>query len=372
MGPAMTSVLHVTQPTDGGVGAYVAAVSADQSARGWDVCVACPDGRLSADLESQGIRREPWPAVRAPGPSVLPEALRLREILDRVRPDVLHLHSSKAGLAGRLAARGRRPTLFQPHGWSWLAAPAGTVGATLAWERWAARWTALFVCVGRGEAEQAAEAGLRGRYVVVRNGVDLNRFRPTREVDRLAARARLGIAPGAPVAACVGRVTPQKGQDVLLAAWPSVAAQLPEARLVIVGGGESRQVLRGRAPSSVTFEDPVRDVRPWYAAADVVVLPSRWEGLSLTLLEALATGRCVVASDIPGITEMTPDGAGALVPPGDAPALAREIGDRLEHPERARAEGTVAARYAAAEADVRRTHERLARLTARAAATDLR
>jgi len=365
----MTSVLHVTQPTEAGVAAYVSAVCADQSARGWEVSVACPDGPLVADLERQGTPRTAWPAVRSPGASALSEAVHLRRIIERVRPDVLHLHSAKAGLAGRLAARGRVPTLFQPHGWSWLAAPAGTVRATLAWERWAARWTTLFVCVGRGEADQAAEAGVRGRYTVVRNGVDLRRFRPARDVDRLDARSRLGIAPETPVAACVGRVTPQKGQDVLLAAWPSVVDQLPDARLIIVGGGESRQELRGHAPPSVIFNDAVPDVRPWYAAADVVVLPSRWEGLSLTLLEALATGRSVVASDIPGITEMAPGGSGALVPPDDPPALAREIGSRLEHPERARMEGVAAARYAAAEADVRQTHERLARLTARVAST---
>lgn len=358
------SVLHVSQPTEAGVAAYVTAVCADQAARGWDVTVACPDGgQLAADLAGWGINRMAWPAERGPGIESVPEVQRLHRLLDRVGPDVLHLHSSKAGLAGRLAAHGRPPTLFQPHGWSWLAARRGTVQATLAWERVATRWTTLFVCVGRGEAKQGGDYGLKGRYAVVRNGVDLERFRPAEDHDRRAARRRLGIAADARLAACVGRVTRQKGQDTLLAAWPAVHARQPDARLAIIGGGDWRESLRRTAPPSVLFHDHVRDVWQWYAAADIVVLPSRWEGLSLTLLEALASGRAVVASDIPGIADAAPEGAGALVPPDDPAALAEAIGDRLDHPDRTRAEGLVGAQYATAEADVRRTHERLAAIT---------
>jgi glycosyltransferase involved in cell wall biosynthesis len=126
-------------------------------------------------------------------------------------PDVVHLHSSKAGLAGRLAVRGRVPTLFQPHGWSWLAAPNTLLRATLAWERLAARWTSAYICVGDGEAELGRAKALRGRFMVVRNGVDLEQFQPAGEVERLAARARLGVPHDAALAVCVGRVTRQKG-----------------------------------------------------------------------------------------------------------------------------------------------------------------
>ena len=69
------------------------------------------------------------------------ETQRLRRLISQVDPDVVHLHSAKAGLAGRLAVRGTRPTLFQPHGWSWLAARGATARGALAWERLAARWT---------------------------------------------------------------------------------------------------------------------------------------------------------------------------------------------------------------------------------------
>ena len=360
----MPTVLHVTQPTDAGVAGYVADLCADQQARGWDVRVACPDrGQLPRALAALGIRRTRWEADRAIGTGIPSEAVRLSRLLDRTGPDLLHLHSSKAGLAGRLAARGGLPTLFQPHGWSWLAAPRRLVEATLAWERFAARWTTLYLCVGEGEAEQGRVHGLRGRYCVVRNGVDLTHFGRADDDERRIARARLNLPMDARLALCVGRVTRQKGQDVLLAAWGAVRARCPDAMLAIVGTGDLLEPLRAAAPPGVIFAGHVDDPRPWYVAADLTVLPSRWEGLPLTLLEALAVGRSVVGSDIPGISEALPEEAGTLVPADEPGALAEAITYRITRAEVTDAEGAAAARYAAEHADVRRTYDILARLT---------
>lgn len=365
---AVPTVLHVSQPTTSGVGAYVSQVCLDQAMRGWDVTVACPDhGDLAGELARCGIPCLDWPATRSPGPQVVTEALSLRRVLNHVRPDVVHLHSSKAGLAGRLAVRGRLPTLFQPHGWSWFAAPPGMSRAAVQWERRAARWTTSFVCVGDGEVRQGRAQSVPGRYTVVHNGVDLETFQPAGSRDRIVARAHLGVGRDVPLALCVGRVTRQKGQDVLLAAWPAVTRRQPDAQLAILGHGELSRSLRRRSISNVIWPGDVRDVRPWYAAADVVVLPSRWEGLPLTLLEALAVGRAVVGSDIPGIADELPPGAGALVPSEDTTSLAAAVAHRLQRRDLAQAEGVVGARHAAAAADVHRTHDALAEVTARVA-----
>jgi glycosyltransferase involved in cell wall biosynthesis len=357
------SVLHAAQPTEAGVASYVAGVAADQLARGWRVTVACPaGGQLAATLAERGIPRLHWPATRAPGLRTVPETRRLRQLISAVQPDVVHLHSAKAGLAGRLAVRGRRPTLFQPHGWSWLAARGATARGALAWERLAARWTHLLVCVDEGEAAHARHRRVGTRHLVIRNGVDLANFRPFDPRARDSARDRLGVNRDAPLAVCLGRVTRQKGQDVLLAAWPQVRSQCPAALLCIVGNGEALPALRAGAPPGVQFRPPATDPRHWYAAADVVVFPSRWEGLSLTLLEALASGCCVVVADIPGLAEAISAGAGVRVPAGDAEALARALARRLTEPELRAAEGRAAARAAHA-FDVRWTHERLATVT---------
>ena len=358
------SVLHAAQPTEAGVAAYVAGVSADQLARGWRVVVACPPGgQLAAALAVRGIPWLHWPATRSPGPGTVFETRRLRQLIKMVRPDVVHFHSAKAGLAGRLAVRGRRPTLFQPHGWSWLAARGATARAALAWERLATRWTDLLVCVGEGEAAQARHRCVGNRHLVIRNGVDLATFMPCDPQARVAARQRLGINRDAPLAVCLGRLTRQKGQDVLLSAWPQVRSRCPAAQLCIIGDGEALPRWRAGAPPSVHFFPPVTDPRPWYAAADVVVLPSRWEGLSLTLLEALASGCPVVVSDIPGLAEAVIPGVGARVPAGDTDALASAVARRLAEPGLRAAERRAAAQ-AARTFDIRRTHDQLAAVTA--------
>ncbi|SEG69558.1 Glycosyltransferase involved in cell wall bisynthesis [Thermomonospora echinospora] len=341
-------VLHVVQPTTSGVGAYVADACADQQRRGWHVAVACPDeGDLARRLAELRIVRFRWAAERVPGPRTLAEARRLHRLVGAFRPDVVHLHSSKAGLAGRLlpsTARGHRPVVvFQPHGWSWPAAGGGLGWLALWWERAAARRTDLLVCVGAGEAQVGIAGRVPGLLRIVRNGVDLTRFRPAGAEEKAQARARLGIDPDARLAVCVGRVTRQKGQDVLLKAWPLVRAGCPRAELAVVGSGDRLARARRQAGAGVRFTYEVDDPRPWYAASDVVVVPSRWEGLPFTALEAMATGRPVVASDIPGLSELVAPGAGALVPPGDVGALSEALVERLSDAGTAEREGLAAA-----------------------------
>ncbi|MFC4910392.1 glycosyltransferase [Actinomadura gamaensis] len=324
-------VLHVSQPTTGGVAGYLAQTVAAQRRRGWQVSVACPpDGTLPQDAGDQGALVVPWRASRAPGPGTLDEVRDLRHIVGSLRPDVVHLHSSKAGLAGRLpgVARGR-PVLFQPHGWSWLTGSGTYARASAWWERWAARRADAIVCVGEGERHQGLEKGIRERMWTIRNGVDLSRFRSADEQDRRQARDRLGLPPGAPLVVCVGRVTRQKGQDVLLDAWERVAAACPDAELALVGSGDALDGLRQRGGERVRFVAEVADPRDWLAAAHVVAVPSRWEGLPLVALEALAVGRSVVASRIPGLVEVVTSEVGALVPCEDADELARALALRL-------------------------------------------
>ncbi|TMM36433.1 MAG: glycosyltransferase family 4 protein [Actinobacteria bacterium] len=359
----VVSVLHVAQPTDGGVAGYVVAACRDQMLRGWNVTVACPpEGRLAEELSRLGVPSLAWPAGRSPGAASLDEARRLGRLVEARRPDVVHLHASKAGLAGRLALRGSVPTLFQPHAWSWLAVGGAVRRASIAWERAAARWTTLFVCVGAAEAEQGRAMRVRGRYTVVRNGVDLDRFRPAGDDVRAAARRQLDIRQTAPVAVCVGRVTRQKGQDVLVPAWRLVRDRCPDAELVLVGDGDLLPALRDTAPPGVRFAGAATDVRPWLAAADLVVLPSRWEGLPLTALEALATGRPVVASAVPGLVEVVAPGTGALVPPQDPAALADALTQRLRDRTGTATEGAAAARHAH-RFDLTHTFDRLAAVT---------
>ncbi|MFE3285984.1 glycosyltransferase, partial [Streptomyces sp. NPDC059233] len=308
-----------------------------------------------------------WRAGRAPGPALPAELLGARRLLSRVRPDVLHAHSAKAGLAGRLAARGALPTVFQPHAWSFEAVGGATAALALRWERYGARWADRVLCVSEAERRAGEAEGIAAHWSVIRNGVDLDHFRPgdpDPDHDKALARAGLPL-PAAfrgdgPLAVCVGRLCQQKGQDVLLRAWPELLATVPGARLALVGDGPDAERLRRTAALSgtrVLFAGAARDIRPWLRAADLVVLPSRWEGMALAPLEAMACGRPVLVSDVSGARESLPPGQGrlCLVPPEDPTALAKALGGLLAEPRLLAELGEQARQHARTDFDVRRT-----------------
>ncbi|KOV59298.1 glycosyltransferase family 4 protein [Streptomyces sp. MMG1121] len=313
------NVLHVTQPVEGGVARFVMDLATAQLAAGLRVTVACPrGGTLTDTLRAAGCKVLPWEATRSPGPELPGEVGRLAGLLHEVRPDVVHAHSAKAGLAVRLAVRGRLPTVFQPHAWSFEAVDGVTARAALRWERFGARWATRVLCVSEAERRTGERNGITARWNVIPNGVDTSRFRPEGSVAR---------SGGGPLVVCVGRLCRQKGQDVLLQAWPAVVRHVPAARLVLVGGGPDADRLRTVAPASVEFTGPAADAAPWYRAADVVVLPSRWEGMALVPLEAMACGRPVLVTDVDGARESLPPGhlPHCLVPPEDPGTLARAL-----------------------------------------------
>jgi glycosyltransferase involved in cell wall biosynthesis len=357
-------VLHVAQPTHGGLVSCVGAPVSEQVRRGWDVWVACPPaGDLAGVVHEAGATLRPWPATRSPGVSTARETRWLRDIVQGVEPDLVHLHSSKAGLCGRLALRGGLPTVFQPQAWSFHAVGGVTRWAAEAWERTGARWAHALVCASEAEREQGERAGIRARWRVIYNGVDVQQLSEAGEDERRAARARLGL-PEAPLAVSVGRLSRQKGQDMLLDAWPAVRASVPEAELVLVGSGEDREALEARAVPGVSFAGERDDVPDWLAAADLIVQASRWEGMSLAILEAMARGRSIVTTDVAGNREAVGDEAGAIVEPEDPDALASEIARRLADPGLRETEGRAARERAVRSHDVRRTTAQTAELYA--------
>ncbi len=335
------------QPTIAGVARYVAALANHQAGEGHEVHVACPEGGVLAEWLAPEVTHHGWAVPRQPGPRHLGAARTLRRLVDLLGPDAVHLHSAAAGLSGRLALRGQVPTVFQPHAWSFLAATGVQATLALAWERWAVRWTDVTIAVSIGEAEQATGARVGGRIAVIENGVDPAVWSEVDDAGRCAARRELGLGAG-PLVVCVGRLSMQKGQDLLLEAWPLVTAAVPGATLHLVGDDQG---LALPTVDGVVVHGARDDAAAWYAAADVVVLPSRWEGLPLTLLEAMARGRAVVAHDVVGCREVLAHVPAALAEAGDTVGLAAALVRRLEDRELRQREGTanrerVISRYA--------------------------
>jgi glycosyltransferase involved in cell wall biosynthesis len=355
-------ILHVAQPTSAGVAVCVEQLARYQHQRdGLAVAVACPSGGWLGDrLRAAGIPVEQWEASRSPGLSVVRETRRLRETIDRLRPDVIHLHSSKAGLVGRLAAQGHLATIFHPNAWSFLSAGLQRPIARR-WEKVAQNWTNLFLTASDVERQVGVKIGIRKPMVTVRNGIDLDRFPYADCAAQSAARLALDLSD-APLAVCIGRLCDQKGQDILLRVWPDVVERVRDARLVLVGDGPDRERLELMAADNVDFVGEQHDVWTWLAAADVAVQPSRWEGLSYATLEALAVGRPVVAFDVAGMREAVGP-AGEVVSPTEARALARAAAARLTDPAGAFAEGRVGRERVEAAHDARIFCERVTALS---------
>ena len=202
------------------------------------------------------------------------------------------------------------------------------------------------------------------KIAVVHNGIDCEAFAPD-PGRRSAARLELGLAPGTMAVLTVSVLREGKGLDVLLQAAPTVVASVPDAVFLVAGDGPSRDALRARA-AELGLSERVRwlgfrrDIRDLLAAADLFVLPTLRDALPTALLEAMAAGLAVVASDTGGIPEIVEAPAlGRLVPPSDPEALARAIAHLLTHPAERSAMGEVARDHVRARFSTRAWIERL-------------
>ena len=192
------------------------------------------------------------------------------------------------------------------------------------------------ICVSREVYNTHAAAGVPPEKLhVVRNGIVARTPTP----DRVGVRARFGLAPEAKIVLTVARMTDQKGHAYLLAAVPTILAEVPEAHFIWVGDGPLEGALRqqmeqlGVAPSHLIFAGRRSDVPDLLAACDLFVLPSVYEGLPLVVLEALANGAPVVGTRVCGTSEAIEDGiTGRLVPARDSAALAAAVVEALTQP----------------------------------------
>ena len=203
--------------------------------------------------------------------------------------------------------------------------------------QWAARHAAASIGVSKALADAMGEWDIaREKLHVMRNGVDLDRFRPLPQDE---ARARLGLH-GRPLLLSVGNLVPLKGHDLTIAAFASLLPEYPEAQLALVGAGPERERLEAQVRSlglegRVLFAGTVRnaDLPDWFSAADLSILASSREGLPNVLLESMACGTPVVSTRVGGTPEVvTAPAAGRLVDVRDASHIAAAIVAVLRDP----------------------------------------
>jgi len=267
----------------------------------------------------------------------------------RERFDVVHTHTSKGGFLGRIAARlaGVPLVIHTAHGFYFNQMNCGPKAAVFYrfLEKFASHFCDLIISVNEEDRLSAIEKGVvsPSKIHTVINGINTKRFENVVPPDSL--RRELDPSGQAILMGTTGRLMPQKGYQYLIQAMPSVLREFPGARVIFVGDGPLESELKGLA-GQLGVSDQCRflsfrtDIPELLASFDIFVLPSLWEGLSISLLEALAAGKPIVATNIKGNREVIDHGVnGLLVNPGDPAAVAEGIIHLIRDKEKARGVG---------------------------------
>lgn len=284
-----------------------------------------PEGRYAQRLREQGIPVETLGLTRAPRPA---DARRLAQIIERERPDVVHAVMYQAIQLARLAKK-KTSVPFKL-----ITSPRVNYRSrswpTLLVDRWLKDRDDLLIA----ECEASRRFLLQrlgykpGKVITVRNGVDLAGW-PASKIDRQKMRLELRLGASDVLVGAVGRLDEQKGFATLIAAMARLKGA--PVKCAVIGDGPERKRLealirKNELEKSVWLLGERAEIPSWLSAFDVYCLPSLWEGLPNALLEAMALGLPVVASDVDGVPEAVTDGKdGALVPPSDPAALARAL-----------------------------------------------
>jgi len=341
--------LVITELDPGGAEKALVALATGLDRRRWSpgVIALGPEAGLAAAARSAGLDvvclgvdpRRPLRAVA-----------RLAGALRRQRPALVQSFLFHANVAARLAA----PMAGAP----WVVGGLRVAERGQRWhlriDRLTARLSAGSVCVSEGVRRFSRESGgwPDDRLAVIPNAVDPGPFDRAEAVSRVS----LGVPPGATLALFVGRLAGQKGLPVLIDAAARVAAVRPGWHLALAGDGPLRGWLRHRLAADPALAGrvhplgPRADVPGLLKSADLLVLPSLWEGMPNAVLEAMAAGRAVVASAVEGSEDLvTPGRTGWLVPPGEPGPLADALLDADADPDRLRRYGAEARARVAAE-----------------------
>jgi glycosyltransferase involved in cell wall biosynthesis len=336
-GPA----LHVAYLTEGLTRrGYDTTLVAGSLARGEDSMAFVANARGVEVVQIDELGREISPLRD------LMATIRLARLIRKERPQILHTHTAKAGTVGRVAARlagSRKPPIvvhtFHGHVLRGYFGPVRTLLFRLL-ERWLAAGTTALIAVSPQVRDDLVSLGVapRERFVVIRLGIELDERVAPEEDGRGESRRYLGIPGDRFAVGWIGRMTAVKRTDDVLIAFKSLRDSGVDAVLCMVGDGPDRLPLEQRAQELGVARDTVflgyqEDVAPFYAAFDVLVLPSGNEGTPVTVIEALAAERPVVATRVGGVPDVVRDGEdGFLVEAGATEDLADRLGRLARDP----------------------------------------
>lgn len=267
---------------------------------------------------------------------------KLVVLFRELSPDIVHTHTSKAGVLGRLAARRAKvPALVHTFHGHVLEEYFGRVSsAAIAFtETSLARRTDALVAVSESVKSSLVQRGIGkgARWDVLPLTLDLTEISQS-SLSRQEARRALGWPAGPPIVALIGRLAPIKDHETFLAAASEVKRRHPTCMFAVVGGGERRRWVHNQARrvlgDSALLETWIFDLAALYRAVDIVTLTSRNEGTPVALIEAGAAGLPVVATDVGGVRDVVLDGTtGILTESGNVVQIAEAISNLLSDPQ---------------------------------------
>ncbi|WP_041458988.1 glycosyltransferase family 4 protein [Ammonifex degensii] len=294
---------------------------------------ASPAEGRKEEVEAFGVRCWDIPFARSPYSLRNLKAFReLKQLLEAHRFALVHVHTPVAAFLGRYLARvtGQGPVLYTAHGFHFYkGAPLRNWLIYYPAERLAARWTDGLIVMNQEDFDNACRLGFKpgkNLFYVPGVGVELDRSGPSGPPEK-SIRAELGLAPEEVVVTCVAEMSRDKNHGLLLAAWKELASRRSGCHLILVGTGvllsRWQEKVRAERVPRVHFLGYRRDVPQILRESDLAVLTSRREGLSRFIMEAMAAGLPVVATDVRGCRDLVEHGkTGFLVKLGDVEGLA--------------------------------------------------
>jgi glycosyltransferase involved in cell wall biosynthesis len=276
--------------------------------------------------------------------------LRLVRFMRQKRIQIVHTHSSKAGILGRVAAKlAKVPVVLHTiHGWPFHAYQSWPVRQIyIRLERMAARFTTCLIAVSQATQDKGEKhkIGRRGQYRIVYPGSELEDFYPGKAADRKAVRENFGFAPEAPVVGMVACLKPQKAPLDFIQAAATVLVKVPDARFLLIGDGPERKRVEAEIKKLGIYNKAVltgwrQDIPELMRALDLLALSSLWEGLPCVLAQAMASGVPIVATDVDGMREAVENKVtGVLVPPGRPGILGQKLVELLQAPQQRKVMG---------------------------------
>lgn len=266
----------------------------------------------------------------------------LAELVETLKPDIIHAHGGVAGMYARFLKRDNKnlKVVYTLHGIHYIR--SGNYARrffSLAIEQYLVQYCDAYICVSNDDVKTALKYKIVSKDSVhlIPNGINISRFK-SGQVDR-NLKARLGISESDFVIGNISRFDEQKNQIMLINTFPEILRLIPEAKLLLVGDGILYDECMNRAEKlkiadNVVFAGSIPDPENYYPLMDLFVFPSKWEGLSITLIEAMAAGKCIAASDIPSNRELITHGQnGVLFTLGSSRALVRIIPDLFKNPD---------------------------------------